>query len=1286
MGKLNITFIGDIDSVSNQQIQSISQNLVSTCNDTISPSVLGKRQIVNKCRELFQQTQVKTDSKEKNNGSSQSSCSISPMRFCFEKSGKFVCLQEKLLPSLHNIILPDCVAKQFGTQSCSFLDSIKLLIQVCSLPDENKAILLPWHLLGTRQMLSAAKLFGVKLSSTQILQHGKLLPAHLKSLCSNQKQYVEICGDENAFTHLLFAFSLGDIFNCNFIGLFNEQGLTVLLTANNISFKNGLKEGDIFILGGINKSRDNKATTGAKPTDENAHLNLSTEVEVDNLNPPISQENILSQNSNQEEVQELHKTKIVSIESLDTFSAKQLNSLISHYDLEIPIAGKRNLKDITSKFLNSTCYKQQLLCNPLDKNLYCFDGQSGYICLFTELKESKHNIAISSVTRKNYEFNTDPLPFEDSQKILYQTFLAKTSHVLGLPWAALTNTQMIAIAKDRCPGLSLSKIQSSSNLSSYLSACIKQSSEYKNQFKEAKLFDTCLTFGFTIDNPLDFCDWSIANIPEVLNMVARIKDLFRKKRLSMRPKTPKIQEPITPRFSEFDPGEHSTPTCKKNEGACSLDQSAQQDMNTLSTKRIQEEISENIEKETQSEKGENIRKETEILGSNSVYNNMTESERNHNHLQQVTNSITQKQEEDAEKSSRTEVQDTQDKNIANQETKIDNAQKHVGDPFQDADEAHLQTLDSFHSVVSMPFPDSFSITGGDETQEMRDIQSLNPTGNQNFCFKIGNDNRLSIIRNSLCKSINGISTTAAITDSKCMVCKEQVETDDILKCFICNHQVHYACYVQKNTDKPLPNSYQNIAIRSLPNHKWFCNLCNGLSMDKIIENLYTTILSQEGKNTYSFSNTDAGEKYTINLPQKFDQMSTTVPSSSKDMLNTNENINMETERTDTSPSKLTEEMSQKTTEYLQLHEIMSKQIDVLTTHSEALEHVSDKLTTIQTHLSDMDQKQTEAKEQVCDNGEVLKDLYHKAERLEEKINNISPNHGSNISFSQATRSQNYEGQQYFEHKPVQTTLNPECTVIISKVMERKLVENSSTIKKTFNQCYNKMNIKNCFVSKGGSVFIELESSEDATTVVQNWKENYFTSNKLTNGHIISTSCRHLTDSRKSVIMKGIPKDIEESDIVNIMRPIYPEVQVRRFITRSNYRLETVKFEFTTLEQAQKFHREGLAINGVKYSNTEEYLPRQRVIQCYNCFRYGHVAKFCKQLHSTCKNCSGPHHIDQCTVATPNCRNCKSNHTSVDKNCEYYLETVQAIKLKAAQKLKTNNRRVISRDLDYQNDY
>lgn len=78
-----------------------------------------------------------------------------------------------------------------------------------------------------------------------------------------------------------------------------------------------------------------------------------------------------------------------------------------------------------------------------------------------------------------------------------------------------------------------------------------------------------------------------------------------------------------------------------------------------------------------------------------------------------------------------------------------------------------------------------------------------------------------------------------------------------------------------------------------------------------------------------------------------------------------------------------------------------------------------------------------------------------------------------------------------------------------------------------------------------------------------------------------------------------------------------------------------------------------------------YVNHIGIIQCYNCWRYGHMAKECKEKKPTCPKCCGEHKSEVCQAAENVCTNCRHasqvlkipgvnyNHSAFDRRCSAY---------------------------------
>ena len=81
---------------------------------------------------------------------------------------------------------------------------------------------------------------------------------------------------------------------------------------------------------------------------------------------------------------------------------------------------------------------------------------------------------------------------------------------------------------------------------------------------------------------------------------------------------------------------------------------------------------------------------------------------------------------------------------------------------------------------------------------------------------------------------------------------------------------------------------------------------------------------------------------------------------------------------------------------------------------------------------------------------------------------------------------------------------------------------------------------------------------------------------------------------------------------------------------------------------------------------EEYKPKPQ--QCFNCLKYGHVAKFCRKENANCMKCGIEGHNSAECVNRVKCYHCEGPHWATNKTCrKYYIESEIMV---TASKLKT----------------
>ena len=178
------------------------------------------------------------------------------------------------------------------------------------------------------------------------------------------------------------------------------------------------------------------------------------------------------------------KSKVVSIATVDTSKNAQLANLYTHLletDDEIVIEPS-NRKLIINCVKTCSKFKKYRNSSSIPEVLFCFDGQSNFLCSFAELSNLYFDISLPKKVLSRY--SRKELSFDDKKKILYQIHVGEMFHeVAEIPWWALTLPQMIAFTQDKVEGISEDKVETLSYPHTWLAAKIKTGEEFKNSLE-----------------------------------------------------------------------------------------------------------------------------------------------------------------------------------------------------------------------------------------------------------------------------------------------------------------------------------------------------------------------------------------------------------------------------------------------------------------------------------------------------------------------------------------------------------------------------------------------------------------------------------------------------------------------------------------------------------------------------------------------------------------------------------------------------------------------------------
>ena len=231
------------------------------------------------------------------------------------------------------------------------------------------------------------------------------------------------------------------------------------------------------------------------------------------------------------------------------------------------------------------------------------------------------------------------------------------------------------------------------------------------------------------------------------------------------------------------------------------------------------------------------------------------------------------------------------------------------------------------------------------------------------------------------------------------------------------------------------------------------------------------------------------------------------------------------------------------------------------------------------------------------------------------------------------------------------------TVIVRGVTDyEKFVKKGFLTSKEFHNYYPNIVISQVKPTRRGYLLLEMTSSEDAETVVDNWKPNYFASeNKSTHASI-------LAKRGHKCVAENVDPAVKEpaiSESLEAKLGVKP-TQVRRMLGRNRTPSSSVLIIFGTEEERDAAIRSGLRLE-YQSCPIRQYIdvrsPRKN--QCYNCFQFGHPACWCKQKRR-CPHCSEDHKPVDCPVVAagdssllkcPNCDDSRArNHSATSMDC------------------------------------
>lgn len=236
-------------------------------------------------------------------------------------------------------------------------------------------------------------------------------------------------------------------------------------------------------------------------------------------------------------------------------------------------------------------------------------------------------------------------------------------------------------------------------------------------------------------------------------------------------------------------------------------------------------------------------------------------------------------------------------------------------------------------------------------------------------------------------------------------------------------------------------------------------------------------------------------------------------------------------------------------------------------------------------------------------------------------------------------------------KQTKNDMDTKKTISIGNVNDSS-ISNSAKIKSQFNKCFPRMEIIHCKRAINGFILVEVDTPEIAKNVIQNWKGSEF----FNNGTGGDTYVHLLEDVRAKAIIQDVDKDLTEEFMTKEIQNNYPNATTKRLRNKSGP-THVVLLTFSSKADMERAQNEKLAIGNTIY-RTRPYEVRRKLIQCYQCYSFNHIARNCTKPR-VCPFCSGSHKENECEMKINNetdkftCTNCKGNHSALSKECNVY---------------------------------
>ena len=267
------------------------------------------------------------------------------------------------------------------------------------------------------------------------------------------------------------------------------------------------------------------------------------------------------------------------------------------------------------------------------------------------------------------------------------------------------------------------------------------------------------------------------------------------------------------------------------------------------------------------------------------------------------------------------------------------------------------------------------------------------------------------------------------------------------------------------------------------------------------------------------------------------------------------------------------------------------------------------------------------------------------EKLQKLETTISTNQTRNDSYANRAKQNIDVGP---STKVPQKAWNAENSFVINRIKDHKLAKDSTRIKTELSSRFPRTKFLHTMKTADGRVIVETENHNIADNIVRNWPKDLFG----------GSECRPPAKKKSlTLLLKGVPlpdhipdTGVQEDKIQEELSKTFPDCEVHRVKRPDNSPLRMLKLTLENEEDAQRALTDGVCIGNL-WIRPEIETRTPKVIQCYRCLKFGHIAASCNYKNEVCSICSEEgHNYENCPKEEVKCKNCSGNHSAVSRYC------------------------------------